>query len=116
MIGSTEATHNYGVYSQNAHITDTYEHIDIAIIKKYTTDTSLIEIYFFHRRKPAILENKNAPNDNSEGQDTRIGQTEFLEPEEKQAEIHEINLAQIDIVTSEKTITMSAPVQEFEDF
>ncbi len=35
---------------------------------------------------------------------------------EQQEEVQESSLAKVDVVTSEKKVTMSAPVKEFEDF
>ncbi|MFC1965030.1 hypothetical protein ACFLWG_03410 [Chloroflexota bacterium] len=63
-----------------------------------------------------MMKEKDTPDGNSEAQETESEQTEFIEPEEKQGEVQESDLAKVDIVTGEKKVTMSAPVKEFEDF
>lgn len=50
----------------------------------------------------------------SEG--TEVEQLETEQSEVRQEEVQASNLAKVDIVTSEKKVTMSAPVKEFEDF
>ena len=47
---------------------------------------------------------------------SEIEQTEVEETEIQQEEVQESSLAKVDVVTSEKKVTMSAPVKEFEGF
>jgi hypothetical protein len=59
--------------------------------------------------------------DETEGEGTEVErpemeQAEIEETEVQQEEVQESSLAKVDIVTSEKKVTMSAPVKEYEDF
>jgi len=47
---------------------------------------------------------------------SEIERTEVEETEIQQEDVQESSLAKVDVVTSEKKVTMSAPVKEFEDF
>ena len=56
-----------------------------------------------------------------EGEGTEIEQPEMEqaeveETEVQQEEVQESSLAKVDVVTSEKKATLSAPVKEYEDF
>ncbi len=59
--------------------------------------------------------------DETEGEGTEVEQTEMEqaeveETEVQQEEVQGSSLAKVDVVTSEKKVTMSAPVKEYEDF
>ena len=50
------------------------------------------------------------------GEEPQSDNTEIEQTEVQQEESQESNFAKVDVVTSEKKVTMSAPVKEFEDF
>jgi hypothetical protein len=50
------------------------------------------------------------------GEEPQNDNTEIEQTEVQQEESQESNFAKVDVVTSEKKVTMSAPVKEFEDF
>ena len=52
----------------------------------------------------------------AEVEQPEMEQAEVEETEVQQEEVQESSLAKVDIVTSEKKVTMSAPVKEYEDF
>ena len=52
----------------------------------------------------------------AEAEQPEMEQIEDEEAEVQQEEVQESNLAKVHVVTSEKKVTMSAPVKEYEDF
>ncbi len=57
--------------------------------------------------------------DETEGEGTEVEQPEMEQAEEtevQQEEVQESSLAKVDVVTSEKKATVSAPVKEYQDF
>lgn len=58
---------------------------------------------------------KEVPDEDSVLEQPEVEQPGYEEPEAFQQEAQEDNLAQVDIVTSDNKVTMSAPMKEFED-
>ena len=52
----------------------------------------------------------------TEVEQPEMGQTEVEDTKVQQEKVQGSSLAKVDVVTSEKKVTMSAPVKEFEDF
>jgi hypothetical protein len=70
------------------------------------------------RRKAIMRRRKSEDEGQGEGaeiEQSQIEQAELEETEVQQEEVQESSLAKVDIVTSEKKVTMSAPVKEYED-
>ena len=56
------------------------------------------------------------PGESNEKENIEVEQPEIKEPEAQQAEVENSDIAKVDIITSDKKLTMSAPVKEFEEF
>jgi hypothetical protein len=54
--------------------------------------------------------------DETGGEGTEVEQSEMEQAEVEETEVQESGLAKVDVVTSEKKVTVSAPVIEYQDF